>query len=77
MIQEDRYTGESHGEPRLDADLCEGRRRTVAWVLAQKPWIVPIPGTTKMAHMDENIVLGEVRLTPDEFGEINASSSVA
>jgi aryl-alcohol dehydrogenase-like predicted oxidoreductase len=42
---------------------------------AQKPWIVPIPGTTQMAHMLENIGAAEVRLSSTELGELNAAVS--
>lgn len=45
----------------------------LAWLLAQKPWIVPIPGTTQMAHMLDNIGAAEVRFTPDEIAELNAA----
>jgi aryl-alcohol dehydrogenase-like predicted oxidoreductase len=49
----------------------------LAWVLAQKPWIVPIPGTTKLSRLDENIGALAVELTPDDLGEIdNAASRV-
>jgi aryl-alcohol dehydrogenase-like predicted oxidoreductase len=47
----------------------------LAWLLAQKPWIVPIPGTTQMAHMLENIAAAAVRFTPPELAELNASVS--
>ena len=47
----------------------------LAWLLAQKPWIVPIPGTTQMAHMLENIGAVAIRFTPPELGELNASVS--
>ena len=47
----------------------------LAWLLAQKPWIVPIPGTTQMAHMLENVGAGAVRFTPTELAELNASVS--
>jgi aryl-alcohol dehydrogenase-like predicted oxidoreductase len=39
---------------------------SLAWLLAQKPWIVPIPGTTKLAHLEENLRAAEIVLTPDE-----------
>jgi aryl-alcohol dehydrogenase-like predicted oxidoreductase len=39
--------------------------------MAQKPWIVPIPGTTQMAHMLENIGAAGVRFTPAELSELN------
>jgi aryl-alcohol dehydrogenase-like predicted oxidoreductase len=43
----------------------------LAWLMAQKPWIVPIPGTTVMAHMVENIGAAGVRFTPAEIAELN------
>jgi aryl-alcohol dehydrogenase-like predicted oxidoreductase len=45
----------------------------LAWLLAQKPWIVPIPGTTRMAHMLENAGAADVRFTPSEVSELNAA----
>jgi aryl-alcohol dehydrogenase-like predicted oxidoreductase len=45
----------------------------LAWLLAQKPWIVPIPGTTQMAHMVENSGAADVRFTPGELSELNAA----
>jgi aryl-alcohol dehydrogenase-like predicted oxidoreductase len=47
----------------------------LAWLLAQKSWIVPIPGTTQMAHMVENVGAGAIRFTPAELGELNAAAS--
>jgi aryl-alcohol dehydrogenase-like predicted oxidoreductase len=47
----------------------------LGWLLAQKPWVVPIPGTTQMAHMVENISAGAVRFTPVELAELNAAAS--
>ena len=47
----------------------------LAWLMAQKPWIVPIPGTTQMAHMLENIGAAEVRFTSTELAELNAAVS--
>ncbi|MGE4492899.1 MAG: aldo/keto reductase [Syntrophotalea sp.] len=44
---------------------------SLAWLLAQKPWIVPIPGTTQMAHMLENIGAAAVRFTSAELDELN------
>lgn len=46
---------------------------SLAWLMAQKPWIVPIPGTTQMAHLLENIGVDTVRFTPDEVFELNRS----
>ena len=42
----------------------------LAWILAQKPWLVPIPGTTKLHRLEENIAAADVELTPDELREI-------
>ena len=47
----------------------------LAWLLAQKPWIVPIPGTTQMAHMVENVGAAAIRFTPAELAEFNAAAS--
>ena len=46
---------------------------TLAWLLAQKPWIVPIPGSTQMPHMIENMGAAEVQFTPAEVAELNAA----
>ena len=45
----------------------------LAWLLAQRPWIAPIPGTTQMAHMVENTDAVDVRFAPDEARELNAA----
>ena len=45
----------------------------LAWLLAQRPWIVPIPGTTQMAHMVENSGADDVRFTSSELAELNAA----
>ncbi len=47
----------------------------LAWLLAQKPWIVPIPGTRTLDHLDENIGAASVKLTPDELREIESAAS--
>jgi len=47
----------------------------LAWLLAQKPWIVPIPGTTKPERLDENIGAAAVELTPDDLAEIERAAS--
>jgi aryl-alcohol dehydrogenase-like predicted oxidoreductase len=48
----------------------------LAWLMAQKPWIVPIPGTTQMPHMIENIGATSVNFTSEEIGELNAAVAV-
>jgi aryl-alcohol dehydrogenase-like predicted oxidoreductase len=45
----------------------------LAWLMAQKPWIVPIPGTTQMPHMLENIGAASVSFTPEEIRDLNAA----
>ena len=47
----------------------------LAWLLAQKPWIVPIPGTRKIERLDENIGAASVELTPSDLGEIEDAAS--
>ena len=47
----------------------------LAWLLAQKPWIVPIPGTTKLKRLEENIGAVEIELTPDDLREIDEAAS--
>lgn len=47
----------------------------LAWLLAQKPWIVPIPGTTKLHRLEENIGAAAVDLTSDDLSEINAAAA--
>ena len=47
----------------------------LAWLLAQKPWIVPIPGTTKLHRLEENIGAAEVELTVDDLAEIERAAA--
>jgi len=47
----------------------------LAWLLAQKPWIVPIPGTTKIARLEENIGATTIELTPDDLLDIERAAS--
>ena len=56
--------------------MAEQRKATVAqialaWLLGQKPWIVPIPGTTKLSRLEENIAAADVELTQDELKTID------
>jgi len=50
-------------------------RMALAWLLAQKPWIVPIPGTTKLHRLEENLGAANVELTPDDLCEIEDAAS--
>jgi aryl-alcohol dehydrogenase-like predicted oxidoreductase len=47
----------------------------LAWLLAQKPWMVPIPGTTKVSRLDENLGGANIKLTTDDLTEINSAAS--
>jgi aryl-alcohol dehydrogenase-like predicted oxidoreductase len=47
----------------------------LAWVLAQKPWVVPIPGTTKVARMEENLKSAELEFTPEERRDLDLAVS--
>ena len=47
----------------------------LAWLLAQKPWIVPIPGTTKLHRLEENIGAVNVKLSPEDLRELETAAS--
>ena len=47
----------------------------LAWLLAQKPWIVPIPGTRKLERLDENLGAAAIELTPDDLAQIEAAAA--
>ncbi len=47
----------------------------IAWLLAQKPWIVPIPGTTKLHRLNENLGSVSVELSSEELREMNKASA--
>lgn len=49
----------------------------LAWLLAQKPWIVPIPGTTKLHRLEENLSAADVKLTADDLPQIDEAVSTA
>ncbi len=64
----------------LLASIGERKKATpaqiaLAWLLARKPWIVPIPGTTKLHRLDENIGAVSVELTPGDLGDIEKAAS--
>jgi aryl-alcohol dehydrogenase-like predicted oxidoreductase len=61
-------------------DIAERKKATpaqiaLAWLLAQKPWIVPIPGTTRLSRLKENIGAADVDLTADDLREIESAAS--
>ncbi len=60
--------------------IAKGKNATpaqiaLAWLLAQKPWIAPIPGTTKLGRLDENIRAASIQLTPEDLQDIDAAES--
>src|SRR5215469_56802 len=67
----------------LLGEIAKNKRATpaqiaLAWLLAQKPWIVPIPGTTKLKRLEENVGAAGVQLTSDDLREIeNAASKIS
>ena len=79
-----RYTPEARKANRVVIDLLTriGAEKgatpaqiALAWLLAQKPWIVPIPGSRKIERLDENIGALTVQLTPDDLGKIESAIS--
>ncbi len=79
-----RFTPEARKANRAMVDLLDdiaARKQAtpaqiaLAWLLAQKPWIVPIPGTRRLERLDENLGALEVELTPDDLGEIEAAAA--
>jgi aryl-alcohol dehydrogenase-like predicted oxidoreductase len=64
----------------LLASIADRKKATpaqvaLAWLLAQKPWIVPIPGTTKLHRLEENIGAVSIDLTPDDLRDIDTAAS--
>jgi aryl-alcohol dehydrogenase-like predicted oxidoreductase len=64
----------------LLGEIAERKQATpaqiaLAWLLVQKPWIVPIPGTTKLHRLEENIGAVNVELTPDDLQEIETAAA--
>jgi aryl-alcohol dehydrogenase-like predicted oxidoreductase len=79
-----RFTAEAMKANRALVDLlgriAERKKATpaqiaLAWLLAQKPWIVPIPGTTKLTRLEENIGAADIELTPGDIRDIDSAAS--
>jgi len=79
-----RFTPEARKANQAVVDLLRqiGERKgatpaqiALAWLLAQKPWIVPIPGTTKLSRLDENIGAVSLELTPEELADIDRAAA--
>ena len=56
-----------------DSKNATSAQIVLAWELAQKPWIVPIPGTTKMHRLEENLGGADIELSPEELKDINVA----
>jgi aryl-alcohol dehydrogenase-like predicted oxidoreductase len=78
-----RFTPEARKANQALVDLlgriAEGKQATpaqvaLAWLLAQKPWIVPIPGTRRVERLDENLAAATIELTDDDLGEIERAA---
>jgi aryl-alcohol dehydrogenase-like predicted oxidoreductase len=79
-----RFSPENRKANRTVTDLLRaiGQRKgatpaqvALAWLLAQQPWIVPIPGTTKLERLDENLGASAIELTPDDLAEIERAAA--
>ncbi len=79
-----RFTPEARKANQALVDLLAtiGKRKkatpaqiALAWLLAQKPWIVPIPGTTKLVRLEENVGAAAIEVTPDDLREIESAAS--
>jgi len=79
-----RFTPDARKANQGLVDLLDriGQRKTatpaqiaLAWLLARKPWIVPIPGTTKIARLEENVGAAAVELTPDDLAEMDDAAA--
>lgn len=79
-----RFTAEAREANKALVDLLQAtatRKGTtpaqiaLAWLLAQRPWIVPIPGTTKLARLEENLAAADVDLAPAEVADITAAAA--
>jgi aryl-alcohol dehydrogenase-like predicted oxidoreductase len=79
-----RFTPEAMRANRALVDLLAGiGERTkatpaqiaIAWLLAQKPWLVPIPGTTKLARLEENIGAAAIELSADDLGDLESAAA--
>jgi len=79
-----RFTSEARKANQVLVDLLRAMAQqkkatpaqtALAWLLAQKPWIVPIPGTRKLERLDENIAAVGVELTSDDLREIDGAAS--
>ncbi len=79
-----RFTAENRKANQALVDLLQSMAQrkdasagqvALAWLLAQQPWIVPIPGTTKLHRLEENVKAADVELTPEDLADIEGAAS--
>ena len=79
-----RFTAENRKANQALVDLLQSMAQrkhatpgqiALAWLLAQKPWIVPIPGTTKLHRLEENVKAADVELTAEDLADIESAAS--
>jgi aryl-alcohol dehydrogenase-like predicted oxidoreductase len=79
-----RFTAENRKANQVLVDLLQSMAQrklatpgqiALAWLLAQKPWIVPIPGTTKLLRLEENVKAADVELTAEDLADIESAAS--
>ena len=79
-----RFTAENRKANQALVDLLQSMAQrkdatagqvALAWLLAQQPWIVPIPGTTKAHRLEENVKAADVELTPEDLADIESAAS--
>jgi aryl-alcohol dehydrogenase-like predicted oxidoreductase len=59
----------------IEPDERNPARVALAWLLAQKPWIVPIPGTRRVECLDDNLTAATLQLTADDLDEIDSAAA--
>ena len=81
-LQQRIISGDTHASLVLDllSEIAQRKQATpaqiaLAWLLAQKPWIVPIPGTRRLERLEENLGAAAVELTPDDLRDIDSAAS--
>ena len=80
-----RFAADVRGRPTAPSSTCSraiadrkaatAGQIALAWLLAQRPWIVPIPGTRRLERLEENLGAAEVELSDDDLREIDAASA--
>jgi len=68
-------TAEAYGPFTNEAQHATAAQIALAWLLARKPWIVPIPGTRNLSRLEENLGAASIELTPDDLRDVNDAAS--